>query len=283
MTDYMLEIARFIFRKSVNIIFSNDAMSIKQLHFSDRQQLVWIGEHVGRKIALRIFERKEAKFFQQYIKAGDVCLDVGANMGFFTHLFAARVGRDGIVIAVEPIEKNTRLIELSSILNNTQDMVKVFCLAASDQENQIIDFVVNTDSSVSHVAESTKVKRGGVGVDLPHTKIKATTLDSIIEKCCVERVDIVKMDIEGFEYFALKGMHAILSNPARRPRLLALELVSTYLSSFGTSIDQVLEFLQTFGYRATVLDNNMSLIPYKSKHRDRVQNVFFINDQYTNS
>jgi hypothetical protein len=84
------------------------------------------------------------------------------------------------------------------------------------------------------------------------------------------------MDIEGFEYRALQGMQKILSDSVVRPRLMMIELYSDHLKKFGSSISQICEYLNDFGYQPRVLDNHGNLMPFRTEHHNKMYNVFFI-------
>lgn len=108
--------------------------------------------------------------------------------------------------------------------------------------------------------------------------IRAVTIDSLLSELNAERIDILKMDIEGCEYHALEGMKKILSDPARRPRLIMIELYSDHLKRYGNSIGQICDYLDSFNYRPAILDNQGKLIPFEPHHYDRFYNVFFTEE-----
>ena len=227
-----------------------------------------MSEHVGRKIALRIFERRESRFFTHEIKPGDVCFDIGANVGYFTHLFAAGTGATGRVIAVEPVRKNVLLIELASELNKSNSIITVVNAAVSNKAGSISLNTADDSSYASvHVAQHGESKN-----------IRAVTIDSLLAEMNAAHIDILKMDIEGWEYHALEGMKKILSDPARRPRLMMIELYSDHLKRYGSSIGQICDYLDSLNYRPAILDNHGKLIPYEPHHYDRFYNVFFTDE-----
>lgn len=263
----MNKLIKYFFRLFLNVFFSNNPNRVRQVFLSGRSQFVWVSEHVGRKILLRIFERNETVFFQQHLKQGDICFDVGANVGYYTNLFASKVGNKGQVIAVEPIQRNVLLIELASLINNTDKNVKVFCAAISNNNNSL-SMVGERDSSYANVHENT---------DESTKKVKAITLDSLFTELNIPKIDILKMDIEGWEHKALEGMKGILSDPQIRPRLMMIELYTDHLKKYGASITEICTYLKQFDYEAKVLDKNNNLITFMPIHHDNIYNVFFID------
>ena len=257
---------RVVFQLFLNMIFTNDPKKVGQLWLNGRCQFVWLREHVGRKIALRMFEKKESRFFLKTIKEGAICLDIGANVGYFTNLFASRVGEKGRVIAVEPVSRNVLLIQLASNINNADAVVKVISAAVSDTDSSLSLSQID-DSSYASISVAGKKEAG---------QVQAITLDALCKGLELPRIDILKMDIEGFEYRALQGMQKILSDRVVRPKLMMIELYSDHLQKFGSSISQICDYLNHFGYEPHVLDNSGNLVPFRTEHHNKIYNVFFI-------
>lgn len=271
---------RKIFRLALNIIFSKDPQRIKQLKLNDRYQLVWISEYVGRKITLRLWERSESAFFEKILQEDDICLDIGANIGYYTHLFASKVKNKGAVVSIEPLKHNACLIELNSIMNSTDKLVKVLCTAVSDRENSPLNFSTTADSAFSFVVSASNQYRIGSDHIKPGaklTQIPSTTIDSILKKLGIEKIDIVKMDVEGFEYKVLKGMEEVLSVEEKRPRLMMIELLSEHLKYYESSIEEICTFLKQYGYTSKFLNKGV-LNDYRTEHYDKFHNVFFVRE-----
>ena len=260
-------LAQKAFQLVLNILFSSDLRAVKQLFINGRCQFIFTGEHVGRKIALRIFERRETQFFFSYLKPGQICLDVGANVGYYTNLFAERIGTSGRVIAVEPVYRNTLLITMSSTINGTDSYVSVVNAAISDSDISVT-ISRGGDSSYANIEEADSGQPG---------KIKALTLDSLVRTMGITHIDVIKMDIEGWEYHALKGMQNILTSKELRPRLMMIELFADHLQKYGSSIDQICSHLAILNYRPYVLDRTGSFIPFSTEHHNKFYNVFFLD------
>ncbi|HYA86565.1 MAG TPA: FkbM family methyltransferase [Nitrospirota bacterium] len=265
----MKSLIRFLFGKFLGVIFSNDPKRVGQFVLNGRHQFVWLSEHVGRKIALRIFERNETRYFTHAIKQGDVCFDIGANVGYFTHLFASRTGATGRVVAVEPVRKNILLIELASELNGSDSIIAVVNAAVSSKAGSIsLDTTDDSSYASVHVDHVSETKT-----------IRAITIDSLIFELNLVRIDILKMDIEGWEYHALEGMQQVLSDRSRRPRLMMIELYSDHLKRYGSSIQQICDYLASYGYQPFVLDKRCDLIPFEPHHQNSIYNVFFTDTE----
>ena len=172
-----------------------------------------------------------------------------------------------MVIAVEPVHRNALLIELASELNGTSEIVQVICAAVSNKTG-FIEMAGEEDSSYSSVKVDNTIGTG---------RTKAITIDHLVEKMNLPRVDILKMDIEGWEFHALQGMSALLSNRSARPRMMMIELFSDHIQRYGSSIDEVCYYLNGYGYEPYVLNKGSVLMKYESKHRNIIYNVFFLD------
>ncbi len=156
-----------------------------------------------------LFEKNERKLFCSAITPGSVVLDVGANVGIYTLLAAKRGAR---VFAIEADPNNVRLLRHHLDINGLTDRVTVFEMAAMDRQQTITLYRDPTNSGHSNVFS---------GVDA--TCVPGDTIDSLD----LPAVDVCKMDIEGAEANALRGM---LSTIQRSPKL---RLLIEYSTQFG--------------------------------------------------
>ena len=128
---------------------------------------------------------------------GQTFVDIGANIGFFVILAASIVGAKGTIIAVEPNPDNVQLI-LRSVVRSGYKNIHILPYAASDQETV---FEIITGGSNGHVISTKDL--------LPHSLFtQSIVLDEHLEK--YQKIDIVKIDIEGHEPKAIKGFRKSL-------------------------------------------------------------------------
>lgn len=147
------------------------------------------------------YEKSTRDLFYKIIKPGMVVIDVGAHIGYYTRIFAKLVGASGAVYAFEPDDLNNSLL-----LKNTAPYpaVKVFKVAVSDHNGQVNFFVSDLKTGChSTVASPLRPFK---------STIEAITLDDFVNDKKIAEVDILKMDIEGGEVAALKGMENLLKN-----------------------------------------------------------------------
>ena len=175
-------------------------------------------------------DRAERRLLAQYLSHGSVVVDAGANIGVYAAFLSQRVGSTGVVHAFEPSEENfARLRDAVVCLSN----VRANQLAVSDQTGESLLYV-SDQLNVDHRAYPT------VG-DLRRTvRICSTKLDDYFEAGA--RVDLIKMDIQGFELHALRGAARVLDdNP---DVVLLLEFWPYGLKQAGATPEGFISFLQ---------------------------------------
>ena len=139
-------------------------------------------------------------FVEILCKAGDTVIDVGANLGSWTLGAALAVGPAGRVIAVEPVPHVAEGLARSVEINRFR-WVTVLRNACSDRIGEIA-FSVERDNTVgsrSGLMPSDEKRT------FQHITVPAVTLDSVVAAQQLSRVDVIKIDVEGFEEAVLKG------------------------------------------------------------------------------
>jgi FkbM family methyltransferase len=136
-------------------------------------------------------------------KKGDIVIDVGAAFGLYTIPSSRQVGQSGKVIAIEAHPNNYEMLSRNVKLNN---LTNVSCLNYA---------VYSTKTKVKIYTNYTIMSDRISGEEEEKAKeVNADTLDNILEQSRVsaERVNWIKIDVEGAELEVLKGAHKILSN-----------------------------------------------------------------------
>jgi FkbM family methyltransferase len=170
---------------------------------------------------------------------GAVFVDVGANIGFFSLRAAARVGVGGHVHAVEASARNADLLR-RSVAENGFGNVTVHHVAASDRAGElaVISNPLDTNSRVSAATADGE-------------RTRAVRLDDLLGGG-LERLDLVKVDVEGYEVAALEGFRGTL---ARLRPPLVVEVNPTTLALAGHDDPTVLpRLLESLGYRGRPID-----------------------------
>lgn len=194
-------------------------------------------------------ESLETKVFEKYLKPGMRILDLGANIGFYTLLASTKVGKNGQVIAFEPSPQNLKLID-SSLKENSFSNVIVVNAAVSDFVGKSflhISPYYNSEHSLFKYHYSS----GNVN-NTDKIMIDVTTVDKALEERADYTVDLIKMDIEGSESKALKGMQQVLEE--NEHLVLITEFWPKGFENAKSDPKDFLEKLEKFDFKIHYID-----------------------------
>lgn len=159
-----------------------------------------------------LYDRKERNALFSRLGPGDVFVDVGAHIGFYALLAAARVGPQGRVLAIEADPVNHERLA-ANVRRNPGSTIDTVCVAISDVDG------------TAHLARNTTGNRGGnsllVGGD-ETIQVPCRTLASVLAAQGLARVTGMKLDIEGMEFRVLRRYFEDVS-PDARPRVIVFE------------------------------------------------------------
>lgn len=184
-----------------------------------------------------IWEPLETKLFAREIQPGDVVIDVGANIGYYTLLAARRVGPTGHVYAFEPEPEAFALLQRNVQLNGYDNVTPV--PKALGRENGRLQLYLAKKNRGDHRVYDPTGRRPSIDVDV-------ITLDAYLVEQSVERVDFLKVDTQGAECSILDGArHTIAKHPEMA---VVMELTPHSLAELGDDPRGCLERLQAAGY-----------------------------------
>lgn len=174
---------------------------------------------------------------KNYLQPGMVVFDLGAHHGFYTLLAANLVGPTGKVIAFEPSPSERRKLIWHIHLNRCHQ-VKVEPFALSDREGTM-EFYLTRDNSANSLSPPE------ISPIVGKVIVPVTTLDAYCQSNGIERIDLVKMDVEGAELLVLKGARQVLSK--MRP-VIIMEVSHRTTARFGYNPQTIRDFLHERGF-----------------------------------
>lgn len=195
------------------------------------------------------YEPDVTKILQKILEPGDVFIDVGANVGYFTVLGSTLVGPEGKVFAFEPDPKNIDRIKFHCA-NNKCDNVQIISRPASHSVEDV-KFYFNKSSSGGNALWNPGEYFGDPDFNDGYTVMKSTTLSDEFATQGIEKIKLVKIDTEGAEYSILKGAKDWLTGQSI-PFIIA-ELNGFGLNKLDTSVEEFIEFMYSKGYLAFLL------------------------------
>lgn len=192
---------------------------------------------------LACYEVKETEWIRSRARPGWVFFDVGANFGYYSLLVSRFSGPDARVYAFEPLPQNYDLLNRNRDLNRL-DGLKTFKLALSDGDGEA-EFIAPNEGNLGHGrirADGGEAARGQAV-----ERVETTTLDNFVGRNGVEKIDFIKVDIEGAEMRFLSGARETLKR--LRPAMM-IECNPEALAEFGSSADALLAAVRELGYDA---------------------------------
>lgn len=194
------------------------------------------------------YEPTTIQFCKDYLKEGMTFIDVGANIGLFSLVASRAVGR-GNVYAFEHGEGNFKLLQQNTRENNCSN-TRVYRRAVLDRSGTCTLHLggFNTaDHRTYFVSEGRKQE-----------EVVCISIDDFINVQSIQKVDLVKIDVEGVEELVLKGMTKLLDVCP----CLIVECWPEQLEAAGTPADRPFKFLHDKGYELSLIDDiNGSITP----------------------
>jgi FkbM family methyltransferase len=165
----------------------------------------WIPAGSGEEVAFDLAEqsRKIYEWDGVGVRAGDVVLDCGANIGLYTRT-ALRSGASK-VIAIEPVPDNAECIRRNHAAEVASGRVTVVEKGVWDKDD-FLELNLSPDNAAAHTFLDSRARPGSAKVRLP-----LTTVDRIVAELKLAKVDFIKTDIEGAERNALAGARATIA------------------------------------------------------------------------
>jgi len=181
--------------------------------------------------------------FENAINPGCTVLDLGAHHGYFSLLAARCVGKEGKVYAFEPAPENFQILKKNIELNKFTNVFPIN-KAVNDSANPMSFFLCKPNDVSGSLFPTLRPNEFSVPVE-------SVAIDDFLEG---ERVDVVKMDIEGSEPSALKGMKRTLSQ--NKNIVLIVEINPRCLRSAGVEPVDFLAQLADAGFECQLIDED---------------------------
>lgn len=203
---------------------------------------------IGSSLYWRGYHSRETRLLPRLLGPDSVFIDVGANQGEFT-LVAAKRARQGRVVAVEPVPALREDLAVNLRLNGF-DHVTVVPVALADRPGTLTLFADHRTVEGFRNEGTASLWAGGGRREVVG-EVEVDTLDRLVAKLALDRVDLVKIDVEGGELAVLRGGRESLR---RFGPVILIELseVNFRISGYGTQ--DVLAELSALGYEAFLLD-----------------------------
>lgn len=167
-----------------------------------------------------VWDKELTEWMIKNIQPGWTCLDIGANVFYFTEVMARLVGNNGSVLSFEPIKRLCKSYEYARTLNEYENAgkIEVMPFALSDKEDNLILNIWEENIGGSGIVHEHQIGNHGQHGNYYTEEIQANRLDSVYSG----KVDFMKIDVEGHERFVFEGF----SQMAKDCPLIVVELGS---------------------------------------------------------
>jgi FkbM family methyltransferase len=204
------------------------------------------GDYLGLTIN-RVYEPEVTNFLRAFVRSGQTAIDLGANMGYFTLLFARLVGPGGHVLAFEPDPENFELLE-RNVRANRYANVTLSQNAVSDHPGTALLYRSPVNPGDHRLVD--------VG-NREAVEVQVITLDEALPE--VHRtVHWIKMDIQGAEVAALRGMQSIIRSAGEMS--IVTEFCPRAIVDFGDDPAELVALLAEAGFHVGQLGRDGSLL-----------------------
>ena len=193
----------------------------------EHQYLYFYGTHDERYVVTKLLK---------LIKPGDICWDIGANIGFYTCLLASRVADDGAVVAFEPAARTCGYLQENVSLNQFTNVTVVNKGLGNKQEQRHLHY---SEAGLAEGTASLKYANGRAASE----RVALDTVDSLLRELPVP--DFIKIDVEGYQLEVLRGAEHCLKTYT--PLLMA-ELKDVGETNH-TDFSEIEQYVVSLGYR----------------------------------
>ncbi len=192
-----------------------------------------------------LYEPEENFFFGSILKPGQIVVDVGANVGWYTAKFLHTVGQQGFVIAIEPDPVNISKLKRIAELNNVPSNFKIVECAVSDAPGNLTLYL-NSDSGANTIVPQLGLSYGDRAAGTVNVEVQ--TLDSILSNTLRpdQSIDLLKIDVERAELAVLQGSQELLTK--RRVKSIFIEVTDVSDSAQRNQASLIDAMLRSFGY-----------------------------------
>jgi len=198
----------------------------------------------------------DLRFLWRNLKSGTVFLDIGAHHGIYSIVAAKRLKANGTVVAFEPSSREFRRLQLHLRLNRMglvrTEPVAIGAVASTRKFFQVIEGDSTRGGLQSPVTQD----------QVAETSVETVRLDDYVSRFPLDRVDIVKLDVEGGELEVLQGASNILTT--FRPVFICEVLDAATLAWGYEARDIVLKFL-SYDYSWFEFRSDGSIVPHQTR------------------
>jgi len=218
---------------------------------------MFVHGHDGLALSIfKVYEPIQTQIVKKYVKEGDVVLDIGANIGYYTLLFAQLVGPKGRVFSFEPDPVNFDLLRKSVEINDYQN-VTLIQKAVTNKNGKLRLYIGKGNRAINRIYDA------GMSDTEDSIEIETTFLDDYFRDQNNIKIDFAKIDVEGAESVVIQGMSSILKR-SKNLKIMT-ELDPFLMKKSGCDAANYMQILLEHGFKIyDILKEEGEFIPITS-------------------
>ena len=220
--------------KRTNINFKKNKLILGKYEFQT------IKNDQGISTELQIYESHEpltTHLMINELKEDMVCIDLGSNIGYYAVIESNIIGESGKIFAIEPSPINFPILKLN-LENQKKNNFVAYNIGIGDK-NEEMEFIISAKSNWSRI----RMNNEKINSEDKVIKIPVKTLNSFVNENDIKKIDILRMDVEGFEYNIIVGANNVLEK--YKPKIF-VEIHKMYLGKEKTC--KIFNDLKNKGY-----------------------------------
>jgi FkbM family methyltransferase len=213
----------------------------------------------------------DVRYLWKVLRPGMVFLDIGAHHGLYTLVAAKRLGANGTVVAFEPSAREFRRLCLHIRLNGMRSVLAEPIALGAEESKQTFFQIVSGDNTRGGLRPPASSDR------VTETSVETARLDDCVERLALDRVDIVKLDVEGGELEVLEGASMVLAK--FRP-LFICEVLDATTQAWGYDAREIVLKFKKHDFRLFEIQLDGSVVPHEIKnHYPDVRNYLAVPEE----
>ncbi len=198
-----------------------------------------LSDWIQRNMYFGCYEQPQTSRILSHLRPGMTFVDVGANVGYYTAMASSLVGA-GRVVAYEPnpyaFERLTQWLEANQVKN-----VIPVCAALGREEGALTTYFAEGDNHTASLVPAVDAQHAG-----ETTTVSLRTLDAEATRLGISHIDVMKVDVDGFEAEVFRGCSRLLEE--RRIGAILCEFSVDWLKQIGSSSHELERFFLSRGF-----------------------------------